>query len=108
MMGTEAAVEPLRAMLLNGKGLEISVAGEALARIGKPAAIDALLPALADPVPTGRWHAAMAALEAVGEPAAGSLVEMLNSDAETRRNNEIFDMFGALGHPARQRRWRLR
>jgi HEAT repeat protein len=87
MMGVEAAVEPLRAMLLRGDGLEVSVAGEALSRIGGPAATDALLAALADPVPTGRWHVAMAALERMGDPAVAPLVAMLDSqDADARRN----------------------
>jgi HEAT repeat protein len=87
MMGVESAVVPLRAMLLDGEGLEVSVAGEALGRIGGPAATDALLRALADPEPTGRWHAAMGALERMGEPSVAPLVEMLESqDADARRN----------------------
>jgi HEAT repeat protein len=87
MMGVEAAVEPLRAMLLRGEGLEVSVAGEALGRIGGPAATDALLTALADPQPTARWHVAMAALEGMGEPAVAPLVTMLDSqDAHARGN----------------------
>jgi HEAT repeat protein len=87
MMGVEVAVEPLRAMLLHGKGLEVSVAGEALGRIGGPAATDALLTALADPQPTARWHVAMAALEAMGEPAVEPLVAMLEGqDVLARRN----------------------
>ncbi len=87
MMGVESAVEPLRAMLLNGEGLEVSIAGEALGRIGGPAATDALLVALADPQPTGRWHAAMGALERMGEPSVAPLVAMISSrDANARRN----------------------
>jgi HEAT repeat protein len=87
MMGVEAAITPLRAMLLLGDGLEVSVAGEALSRIGGPAATDALLTALADPQPTGRWHVAMAGLEQMGEPAVEPLVAMLGSqDAHSRRN----------------------
>ena len=87
MMGVESAVEPLRAMLLTGEGLEISVAGEALGRIGGTEATDALLAALADAQPTGRWHAAMGALERIGEPAVAPLVAMLGSeDADSRRN----------------------
>jgi HEAT repeat protein len=87
MMGVEAAVEPLRVMLLQGEGLEVSVAGEALGRIGGPMATDALLTALADPVPTGQWHVAMAALEGMGEPAVPPLVAMLdNQDVHARRN----------------------
>jgi HEAT repeat protein len=87
MMGIEAAVPPLRAMLLNGQGLEVSVAGDALASIGSPAAMEALLAALADPEPTARWHVAMAALEAIGEPAVSSLVEMLKAEDEYARRN---------------------
>lgn len=87
MMQVEAAVEPLRAMLLQGEGLEVSVAGEALGDIGGPAATEALLTALADPRPTARWHAAMAALERIGEPAVAPLVAILDSqDAHARRN----------------------
>jgi HEAT repeat protein len=87
IMGVEAAVEPLRAMLLRGEGLEVSVAGEALGRIGGPTAIDALLTALADPQPTARWHVSMAALEGMGEPAVASLVALLEGqDAYARRS----------------------
>jgi HEAT repeat protein len=87
MMGVEPAVEPLRAMLLQGEGLEVSIAGEALGSIGGPAATEALLTALADPQPTGRWHVAMAALEGMGEPAVAPLLAMLDGeDADARRN----------------------
>ncbi len=87
MMQVEAAVEPLRAMLLQSEGLEVSVAGEALGHIGGPAATEALLIALADTGPTARWHAAMAALEKMGEPAVAPLITMLDSqDAHARRN----------------------
>jgi len=87
MMEVEAAVEPLRAMLLRGDGSEVSVAGEALGRIGGPAASEALLVALADPEPTPRWHAAMATLEKMGEPAVAPLLAMLDSqDLHARRN----------------------
>jgi HEAT repeat protein len=87
MMEVEAAVEPLRNMLLQGEGLEVSVAGEALGRIGGPAATDVLLTALADPQPTARWHVAMAALEGMGEPAVAPLVAMLEGqDTLARRN----------------------
>ncbi len=87
MMQVEAAVEPLRAMLLRGEGLEVSIAGEALGRIGGAEATDALLMALADPVPTPRWHVAMAALEKMGEPAVAPLVAVLDSqDAHARYN----------------------
>ena len=87
MMGVESAVRPLGAMLLGGEGLEVSVAGEALGRIGGPAATDALLAALADPQPTARWHVSMAALERMGEAVVPPLVAMLHSqDADARRN----------------------
>jgi HEAT repeat protein/photosystem II stability/assembly factor-like uncharacterized protein len=99
IMGVEAAVEPLRAMLLRGEGLEVSVAGEALGRIGGPAATDALLTALADPVPTARWHVAMAGLETMGEPAVGPLVTMLDSqDGYARRN--AAQALGWIGSPS--------
>jgi HEAT repeat protein/photosystem II stability/assembly factor-like uncharacterized protein len=87
MMGVEAAVDPLRTMLLSGEGLQVSVAGEALGRIGGQAATEALLVALADAQPTARWHVAMVALEAMGEPTVEPLVAMLDSqDAYARRN----------------------
>jgi HEAT repeat protein len=87
MMQVEAAVEPLRAMLLRGEGSEVSVAGEALGHIGGPAATEALLTVLADPQPTARWHAAMAALERIGEPAVAPLMAILDSqDSHARRS----------------------
>jgi HEAT repeat protein len=89
MMGVEAAVEPLRRMLLLGEGAEIRVAGEALGRIGSPSAMEALLVALTDPVPTGRWHVAMAAVEAMGEPAVEPLVAMLDSENPDDRRNAV-------------------
>jgi HEAT repeat protein len=99
MMGVEAAIEPLRAMLLRGEGLEVSVAGEALGRIGGAAATDALLTALGDPVPTARWHVAMAALETMGEPAVAPLVTMLDSqDGQARRN--AAQALGWIGSPS--------
>ena len=67
--------------------------------IGRPAAIEALLEALADPEPTARWHVAMAALEAIGEPAVGSLVEMLQSeDVYARRS--VAQALGWIGSPS--------
>jgi HEAT repeat protein len=99
MMRVDAAVEPLRAMLLLGEGAEISVAAEALGRIGSHTAMDALLTALADPAPTARWHAAMAAIERVGEPAVAPLVALLDSkDAFVRRN--AVKALGWVGSPS--------
>jgi HEAT repeat protein len=87
LIGVESAVAPLRLMLLQGKGMEIGVAAEALARIGSPEAIDALLVALEEPGRSARWHAALAAVEHVGEPAVEPLVARLDSqDANVRRN----------------------
>ena len=98
IMGVEADVEPLQAMLLRGEGLEISVAGEALGRIGGPKGTDALLTALADPQPTTRWHVSMAALEGMGEPTVGPLVAMLDSqDAHARRS--AAQALGWIGSP---------
>jgi HEAT repeat protein len=99
MMGVEAAVEPLRAMLLRGEGAEVGVAGETLGRIGGAEATDALLVALADPQPTARWHAAMAALEEMGETAVAPLQAMLGSqDADARRN--AAEALGWIGSPS--------
>jgi HEAT repeat protein len=99
MMGVEAAVPPLRALLLNGEGLEIAAAGRALGRIGSPAAIDALLAALADPAPTGRQHAALAALESLGEPAVAPLVALLEGGSVDDRQNAA-QALGWIGSPA--------
>jgi HEAT repeat protein len=86
-IGADAAVEPLRVMLFQGEGLEVSVAAEALGRIGSPAAVEGLISAVADPIPSPQWHAALEALETMGEPAVGPLVEMLGSrDVYERRN----------------------
>jgi HEAT repeat protein/photosystem II stability/assembly factor-like uncharacterized protein len=99
MMQVEAAVEPLRAMLLEGEGLEVAVAAEALGRIEGPGATDALLTALADPQPTARWHAAMAAIEQMGQPAVAPLLTMLDSqDAHVRRN--AAQALGWIGSPS--------
>lgn len=99
MMRVEAAVEPLRAMLLRGEGAEVSIAGEALGRIGGTEATDALLAALADPQPTARWHAAMAALEETGEPAVAPLEAMLGSqNADARRG--AAEALGWIGSPS--------
>jgi HEAT repeat protein len=98
-MGVAAAVEPLRTMLLQGEGLEVNAAGEALGRIGGPAATDALLAALADPLPTARWHVAMAAVERMGDPAVGPLTTMLDSqDAHARRG--AAEALGWIGSPS--------
>lgn len=98
MMRVQASVEPLRAMFLQGEGLEVGVAGEALGRIGSPQAVDALLPALSDPAPTARWHVAMAALEEMGEPAVSPLIAMLDSpDAYARQS--AAQALGWIGSP---------
>jgi HEAT repeat protein len=87
MMRAEAAVRPLSAMLLKGDPALAVVAADALGRIGSHEAAQALLAALADPELTGRRHAALGALEAMGEPAVAPLQEMLASaDASARRN----------------------
>jgi len=87
MMGADAAVEPLRAMLLAGEGQEVAVAAEALGQIGSPAAVEALLVPLSDLSMTPRRHAALGALETVGQPAVDPLVERLDSDSSHIRRN---------------------
>jgi len=89
LMRSEAAVEPLRAMLMNGEGGAVTVAAQALGRIGTPAATDALLAALADAEMSPRRHAALGALETMGEPAVGPLTEMLTAsrDGYARQNS---------------------
>jgi len=91
MMGVEAAVDPLRTMLLSGEGLQVSVA-----------AAEGLLVALADAQPTARWHVAMDALETMGEPAVEPLLAMLDSqDAYARRN--AARALGWIGSPSATR-----
>jgi len=114
MMHVEAAVELLRNMLLQGDAMEVSIAGEALGRIGGPSAIEALLAALTEPeLASGgdnrspsasmrhsgsRWHVAMAALERMGEPAVAPLVAMLDSqDAHSR--SSAAQLLGWIGSP---------
>jgi HEAT repeat protein len=87
MMGAETAVEPLRAMLLEGEGQEVTVAAEALGQIGTPAAVEALLVPLGDLSMTPRRHAALGALETLGQPAVGPLVERLDGDSSHIRRN---------------------
>ena len=89
LMKSEAAVEPLRAMLMNGQGAEVTVGAQGLGQIGTPAAIDALLAALVDAEMSPRRHAALGALEAMGEPAVGPLSKLVTSsrDANARQNS---------------------
>jgi HEAT repeat protein len=98
-MGVDAAVPPLRAMLLRGDGASLAVAAEALGRIGSPAAADALLVALADPEMTPRRHAALGALESMGEPAVEPLAAMLRSQDQAARANAA-EALGWVGSPA--------
>lgn len=86
-LGTEAAVPQLRVMLVNGQAGEVAAAAEALGRIGSPAAIDALLVPLGDLALTPRRHAAMSALESIGEPAVAPVAALLTHDAEHVRRN---------------------
>jgi len=101
-IGADAAVEPLRVMLFQGEGLEVSVAGEALGRIGSPAAVEGLISAVADPIPSPQWHAALEALETMGEPAVDPLVEMLSSDDVYDRRNAT-QALGWIGSPSATR-----
>jgi HEAT repeat protein len=55
--------------------------------------------ALADPEPSARWHAAMAALEKMGEPAVAPLVAMLASDDAYARRNAA-EALGWVGSPS--------
>jgi HEAT repeat protein len=89
LMKNEAAVEPLRAMLMNGEGAAVTVAAGALGQIGTPAATVALLAAVVDAEMSPRRHAALGALEMMGEPAVGPLTELLTSsrDATARQNS---------------------
>lgn len=99
MMGVEAAVEPLRAMLLEGEGQEVTVAAESLGQIGSPAAIEALLAPLEDLTLTPRRHAAMGALESLGEPAVEPLAQRLDSPSSHVRRNAA-EALGWIGAPA--------
>jgi HEAT repeat protein len=99
MMGAETAVEPLRAMLLEGDGQEVAVAAEALSQIGSPAAIDALLVPLEDLTLTARRHAALGALEALGQPAVDPLVQQLASPSGHIRRN-VAEALGWIAAPS--------
>jgi HEAT repeat protein len=86
-------------MLLQGQGTSVGVAAEALGRIASPAAIDALLAALGDPYPTARWHAAMAAMENLGQDAVEPLIALLeNGDAYERQG--AAEALGWVGSPS--------
>jgi HEAT repeat protein len=75
------------------------VAADALRRIGGTEATEALLVALAQPQDTARWHAAMGAVEAMGEEAVGPLTGMLSSkEADARRNAAT--ALGWIGSPS--------
>ena len=95
----EAVIEPLGRMLREGDAAEISVAAKELGHIGSPPAIDALLVPLADRELSSRRHAAMAALEAMGEPAVGPLVALLDREDATVRRNAA-EMLGWIGSPS--------
>ncbi|MFN2291118.1 MAG: HEAT repeat domain-containing protein [Anaerolineae bacterium] len=87
MMQAQAAVEPLSNMFLNGDGLTVSVAAEALGSIGTPQALEALLQPLADLTMSGQRHAALSALETAGDPAVEPLVALLDSPSGHVRRN---------------------
>lgn len=99
MMGAETAVERLRAMLLEGDGQEVTVAAEALGQIGTPAAVEALMVPLGDLSLTPRRHAAMGALETLGEPAVEALVQRLESPSSHIRRNAA-EALGWVGAPS--------
>jgi HEAT repeat protein len=84
-------------MLMNGKGGAVTVAAQALGQIGTPAATDALLAALADPEMSPRRHAALGALETIGEPAVGPLTKMLTSSRDTNARQNSAEALGWIG-----------
>jgi HEAT repeat protein len=98
-LGSEAAVPRLREMLVGGSAVEVVAAAEALGRIGSPAAIEALLVPLGDLSLTPRRHAAMDALEALGEPAVDPLVGLLDAGAAHVRYNAT-EALGYVASPA--------
>jgi HEAT repeat protein len=99
LMQHEPAVEPLGEMLLSGSGAEVSAAADALGQIGSPAAVDALLVALADPDLTSRRHAALGALESMGDRVVGPLAAMLASDSEPAARRNAAEALGWIGSP---------
>jgi HEAT repeat protein len=75
------------------------VAAEALGRIGSTGATQALLTALADAQMTTRRHAALGAIEALGEPAVSPLEKMLASADAPARSNAA-EALGWIASPA--------
>jgi HEAT repeat protein len=100
MMRAEAAVEPLSAMLLRGDPAMASVAADALGRIGSQDATQTLLTALADAQMTTRRHAALSALEAMGEPAVSPLEKMLASSPDAAARGNAAEALGWIGSPS--------
>jgi HEAT repeat protein len=98
MMRAEAAVELLRAMLLRGDPAMAGVAAGALGRIGGTGATQALLAALADAQMTTRRHAALGAIEAMGEPTVSPLEKMLAS-ADASARSSAAEALGWIGSP---------
>jgi len=99
MMRSEAAVDPLSAILLLGDPAMAGVAAQALGRIGSTGATQALLTALADAQMTTRRHAALGAIEALGEPAVSPLEEMLASANAPARSNAA-EALGWIASPS--------
>ena len=100
MMRAEAAVAPLSAMLLRGDPAMVSVAAEALGRIGSPDATQALLTALADAQMSTRRHTALSAFEAMGESAVAPLQQMLASSPDAPARGNAAEALGWIGSPS--------
>jgi len=97
MMRAEAAVEPLSAMLLRGDPAMAGIAAGALGRIGSQDATQALLTALADARMTTRRHAALGALETMGEPAVLPLQQMLAGSPDAAARGNAAEALGWIG-----------
>ena len=87
LLRSPEAVPGLAALLSAGDPEAQRVAAEALAAIGTPAAMAALMAPLADPQMTSARHAAMGGLETAGQSAAAPLVvALLDGNAVVRAN----------------------
>lgn len=95
LLKSAEAVPGLAALLNAGDPEGQRVAAEALAAIGTPAAMAALMTPLADPSMTPARHAAMGGLEMAGQPAVAAVMAALNASSAVVRTNAA-EMLGWL------------
>lgn len=94
-----AEAVPALAELLAGEPVAPSAVAQALAAIGTPAALDALVAALNSEAMTPARHAVMAALEQLGSRATPALLATLSKGAPAAQRNAA-EMLGWIGDPA--------